>query len=99
MDSLLWYDLETFGTDPARDRISQFAARRTDLELNPVGEPVNLLCRQATDYLPSPAAALVTGLTPQRCERGLNESAFAEATGMRLPWDLPLIPATRCINN
>ena len=34
--SFLWYDLETFGRDPRRARIAQFAAIRTDLDLNPV---------------------------------------------------------------
>jgi len=76
-DSFLWFDLETFGRDPRRTRIAQFAAQRTDAELNPVGEPVSLFCRPARDLLPSPGAAVVTGLTPQRCEReGLIEAEF-----------------------
>jgi exodeoxyribonuclease-1 len=75
--SFLWYDLETWGRDPRTSRIAQFAAQRTDLELNPVGEPVDLLCRAADDLLPSPEASLVTGLTPQDTEHdGLNEAAF-----------------------
>ena len=32
--SFLFYDLETFGSDPRRTRIAQFAAIRTDAELN-----------------------------------------------------------------
>ncbi|MFY8123921.1 MAG: exonuclease domain-containing protein, partial [Silanimonas sp.] len=31
--SFLWYDLETFGRDPRRSRIAQFAAIRTDDDL------------------------------------------------------------------
>ena len=31
--TLLWYDLETFGSDPRRSRIAQFAAIRTDAAL------------------------------------------------------------------
>ena len=46
-DSFLWYDLETFGRDPRRTRIAQFAAIRTDLELNPIGEPISLFCQPA----------------------------------------------------
>jgi exodeoxyribonuclease-1 len=75
--SFLWYDLETFGRDPRRSRIAQFAAIRTDLELNPIGEPLSLFCQPAFDLLPSPEATLVTGITPQRALRdGLREAEF-----------------------
>ena len=75
--SFLWYDLETFGRDPRRTRIAQFAAIRTDLELRQIGEPVSLFCRPADDLLPSPEAVLITGITPQQAAReGMDESAF-----------------------
>ena len=75
--SFLWYDLETFGRDPRRSRIAQFAAIRTDLELNPIGEPVSLYCQPALDLLPSPEATLITGITPQQAVRdGLREAEF-----------------------
>jgi exodeoxyribonuclease-1 len=75
--SLLWYDLETFGRDPRRTRIAQFAAIRTDLELNPVGEPISLFCQPALDLLPSPGATMITGITPQRAlAEGLREAEF-----------------------
>ena len=64
--SFLWYDLETFGRDPRRSRIAQFAAIRTDLELNPIGEPISLFCQPALDLLPSPEATAITGITPQQ---------------------------------
>lgn len=35
----LFHDYETFGTHPALDRPAQFAAIRTDAELNIIGEP------------------------------------------------------------
>lgn len=74
----LWYDLETFGRDPRRSRIAQFAAIRTDANLEPIEEPVSLLCQPADDLLPSPAACLLTGITPQRAKRdGLPEAEFA----------------------
>jgi len=73
--SFLWYDLETWGICPRRSRIAQFAAQRTDLELNPIGEPVMLWAAPALDLLPSPQAALVTGLDPcDIAERGLREA-------------------------
>ncbi len=75
--SFLWYDLETFGRDPRRTRIAQFAAIRTDADLNPVGEPISLFCRPADDLLPSPAATMITGITPQRAlSEGLPEAEF-----------------------
>ncbi|WP_399680122.1 exodeoxyribonuclease I [Xenophilus sp.] len=76
--TFLWHDYETFGTNPRRDRPAQFAAIRTDAELNEIGEPLMIYCRPAPDFLPSPGACLVTGITPQVClERGLPEHEFA----------------------
>ncbi len=73
--SFLFYDLETFGSDPRRSRIAQFAAIRTDAELNQIEEPVDFLVQPADDLLPSPAATLVTGIAPQRALReGVNEA-------------------------
>lgn len=77
--SFLFYDLETFGADPRRSRIAQFAAIRTDEALEQVEEPVEFLVRPADDLLPSPDATLVTGLPPQRAlAEGVPEAeAFA----------------------
>ena len=76
--TFLWHDYETFGANPRRDRPAQFAAVRTDMELNEVGEPMMWYCQPAPDFLPDPQACLITGITPQMClERGLPENAFA----------------------
>ena len=77
--SFLFYDLETFGSDPRRSRIAQFAAIRTDEDLQPLGEPTSFFVQPADDLLPSPGATLVTGITPQHARReGLLEAeAFA----------------------
>ncbi|CAN5679820.1 exodeoxyribonuclease I [soil metagenome] len=76
--TFLWHDYETFGAVPRRDRPSQFAAIRTDADLNEIGEPVMVYCKPAPDYLPSPEACLLTGITPQLClERGVPEHVFA----------------------
>ena len=75
--SFLWFDLETFGRDPRRSRIAQFAALRTDADLQPLGEPMSLYCAPADDLLPSPDATLITGITPQQARRdGLIEAEF-----------------------
>lgn len=77
--TFLWHDYETFGTRPRRDWPAQFAAVRTDAELNEVGEPLTLYCQPPTDRLPEPEACLITGITPQECvARGLPEHQFAE---------------------
>ncbi|GAB3318631.1 exodeoxyribonuclease I [Luteimonas notoginsengisoli] len=77
--SFLFYDLETFGTDPRRSRIAQFAAIRTDAQLNEVEAPVEFFVKPADDLLPSPMATLVTGIAPQDALRdGVTEAeAFA----------------------
>jgi exodeoxyribonuclease-1 len=75
--TFLWYDLETYGRDPRRTRIAQFAAQRTGEDLEPIGAPVSLFCQPADDLLPSPEATLITGITPQRARReGLREAEF-----------------------
>ncbi|GAB5499482.1 MAG: exodeoxyribonuclease I [Pseudohongiellaceae bacterium] len=75
--TIYWYDFETFGTDPRRDRPSQFAGLRTDLELNIIDEPLTLYCRPADDFLPSPVSCLITGITPQQAhDQGLPEAEF-----------------------
>ncbi|MFW5926604.1 MAG: exodeoxyribonuclease I [Wenzhouxiangella sp.] len=77
-ETFLWHDFETFGADPRRDRPAQFAAIRTDTELNPVGDAEVIYCKPSHDMLPQPAACLITGITPQMAdERGGPENEFA----------------------
>ncbi|MEE6076118.1 exodeoxyribonuclease I [Avibacterium paragallinarum] len=76
--SFFVYDYESFGVNPATDRPAQFAGIRTDKDFNIIGEPVMFYCKQTNDYLPSPTAVMVTGITPQQCnEQGLPEPEFA----------------------
>ena len=75
--SFYWHDYETFGTDPARDRPSQFAGIRTDADFNIIGEPLVIFCQPAADMLPHPEACLITGITPQQAlEQGVPELEF-----------------------
>ncbi len=78
MDSTFYfYDLETSGFNPRDARIMQFAGQRTDMKLNPVGEPDNFLIKITEDVLPEPDAILVTGITPQQTVAdGITESDF-----------------------
>lgn len=74
-ESFLFYDLETFGQDPRRTRIAQFAAIRTDDQLRQIDEPVSFYVKPADDLLPSPIATLITGITPQHAlAEGVSEA-------------------------
>ncbi|TBV00869.1 exodeoxyribonuclease I [Phytopseudomonas dryadis] len=75
--SLFWYDYETTGIDPRRDRPLQVAGIRTDEQLNEIGEPLNLYCQPSDDILPHPAACMITGIEPQLlASKGLGEAEF-----------------------
>ena len=75
--SIFWYDYETTGIEPRRDRPLQVAGIRTDEALNEIGEPLNIYCRPSDDILPHPMACLVTGITPERLKsQGMGEAQF-----------------------
>lgn len=78
MQTFLWHDYETFGSDSRRDRPVQFAGIRTTLELEIIGEPVMFFGQPPREMPPHPDACLITGITPQQAEReGVNEAEFA----------------------
>jgi len=78
--TFLWHDYETFGAQARRDRPAQFAAIRTDADLNEIGDPIMIYCKPANDFLPDPQSCLITGITPQQClEWGVPEHKFANA--------------------
>ena len=75
--SFFFYDLETSGFDPRQARIMQFAGQRTDLDLKPVGDPVNCYIKITPDIVPDPDAVLITGITPQKTiADGYTEAEF-----------------------
>ena len=75
--SFYWHDYETWGAEPAVDRAAQFAGLRTDLDFNPLGEPLVVYARPADDFLPHPEACMITGITPHLArERGAPEADF-----------------------
>jgi exodeoxyribonuclease I len=77
--TFFFYDLETSGINPRSARVMQFAGQRTDADLNPIGEPYNILIKMTEDVLPEPEALLVTGITPQKTiDEGITEAQFAK---------------------
>ncbi|WP_343187743.1 exodeoxyribonuclease I [Buchnera aphidicola (Periphyllus koelreuteriae)] len=77
--NFLFYDYETFGTNPILDKPSQFACIRTDFNFNIINKPIILYCYPPIDYLPNPESVLITSITPQYTRKyGLNESNFSK---------------------
>lgn len=77
--TFFFYDLETSGLNAREARIMQFAGIRTDMDLNQIGEPYNILVKLNDDVLPSPEALMVTGITPQQTlADGYTEAEFSK---------------------
>jgi exodeoxyribonuclease-1 len=75
--SFYWHDYETWGVNPQKDFPCQFAGVRTDMELNVIGKPMMIYSQIPNDYLPTPNACLITGITPQlSLQKGLTEAEF-----------------------
>ena len=76
-NAFFFYDLETSGLNPREDMVMQFAGQRTTMDLELVGDPVNVLIKITDDALPSPGAIAVTGITPQQTLMdGITEAEF-----------------------
>jgi len=77
MNTFFWFDFETFGVNPAKDKPSQFAGIRTDYDFNIIDDPINIYCKPSNDFIPHPEACLITGITPQKAmQKGLCEKDF-----------------------
>ena len=55
MQTLLFYDIETSGLNPAFDQVLTFACIRTDLSLNEISRE-EIVVRLRDDIVPSPWA-------------------------------------------
>ncbi|WP_339045117.1 exodeoxyribonuclease I [Candidatus Zinderia endosymbiont of Aphrophora alni] len=78
-NTFLWHDYETFSLNPRFTRPAQFAAVRTDLELNEIEKPILIYCKLANDFIPDPSSCLITKITPGFCfKNGISENLFAE---------------------
>lgn len=88
--TFFFYDLETSGFDPRVQRIMQFAGQRTDMDMNPIGEPINVLVAMTDDVLPDPPAVILTGITPQKT----RDEGYSEADFLRLLNEQVFTPGT-----
>lgn len=68
----LFYDLETTGLNPCFDQILQFAAIRTDSELNAL-EEYNIRVKLNSDVIPSPYAVLTHNIPLEQMQDGWSE--------------------------
>ena len=79
METLYWYDFETYGLSFLKDRPVQFVGYRTDLDLNIISGPDEFFCRSYNDYLPSLDSCLIHGRTPNSLPgHALKECDFSK---------------------
>lgn len=73
-----WYDYETWGKSPLRDRIVQFGGVRTNEDLEQIAEPLEFKCKPGLDCFIGPGAVSVHGITPMEAnDQGISEAEFA----------------------
>ncbi len=80
--SFVIYDVETTGLTKGFDQIVQFAAVRTDPELN-ITEKFQIRCRLMPHVIPSPEAMYVTGLRIEQLLDTSLPSHYAMVTAVR----------------
>ena len=84
----VFYDTETTGTDKSFDQIHQFAAVRTNVELeveNPDRDVINIRCRRLPHVVPSPGALTVTRVDPTSLDaENLSHYEMAQELAARL---------------
>nr|WP_321404104.1 exonuclease domain-containing protein [uncultured Desulfobacter sp.] len=72
MQTLLFYDIETSGLNPAFDQVLTFACIRTDLSLNEISRD-EVVIRLRDDIVPSPWAFLTHRLSAKVLDSGVSE--------------------------
>lgn len=70
----LFYDIETSGLNPCFDQVMQWAAIRTDLELNEL-ERYEWYVQLKPENIANPHAILTHRITPKQCALGKNDYA------------------------
>ena len=75
--TILWHDYEAGGVHAKSAPPMQFAAVRTDLDLNVIDCPIDVYARLDCDKLPHPEAVAITHINPMKCmKEGLPEPEF-----------------------
>ncbi|MDF2690695.1 MAG: exonuclease, partial [Gammaproteobacteria bacterium] len=72
MTTLLFYDIESSGLNKCFDQVLQFAAIRTDLELNEIDRH-EIYVKLNPDVIPSPYASITHHVSIADTEQGLSE--------------------------
>jgi exodeoxyribonuclease-1 len=80
--AFVFYDTETTGTDTAFDQILQFAAIRTDPQLNEI-DRFDIRCRLLPHIVPAPGAMSVTKIAAARLFDASLGSHYDMACGIR----------------
>ncbi|MEG3765038.1 exodeoxyribonuclease I [Alteromonas sp. 14N.309.X.WAT.G.H12] len=76
-NTILWHDYEAGGISAKQVPPLQFAAVRTDMELNIIDLPIDIYCKLDCDRLPHPQAIAITKINPMKCvTEGLPEPEF-----------------------
>lgn len=72
--SFYWYDTETTGLRNSYDRIIQFAGQRTNLNLEPLGEPLSTYVQLPPELVPTAESFQITKIRPTTlAEQGILE--------------------------
>lgn len=82
----VFYDIETTGTNKYFDQILQFAAIKTDRELNEL-ERFEVRCRLLPHVVPSPRAMLITGVGPSQFTDAALPSHYEMVRAIKAKFD------------
>ena len=85
MRTAIFYDTETTGTDTAFDQMLQFAAIKTDDDLNVIDQ-FNVRCRLLPWVVPSPGALVITGVTPNDLTQALSDHRLEVLSQVPIDW-------------
>lgn len=84
-NTYLFYDIETTGLNKCFDQILQFAAIRTDLELNEL-DRYNILIKLNPDVIPSPQAILTHNISVEQVQSGICEYEAIKQIHQLMNW-------------
>ena len=68
--TIFFYDLETSGFNPREERIMQFAGQRVDLNLKPIGKPINYLIKMTSGHCSKSRGGVINRNYPSTNDSG-----------------------------